>query len=176
MSRSAWGSEPDEVEHLLGPLATQAARHVAQGRLELDVLAPGEQVVGLQRHVLHDVADAPPHLTRLAGDVETAHPRRARGGASSVVNMRMVVVLPAPLGPSNPKTSPASTWRSRCVDGPTGAERPRKALGFDHERHVDPSDVEAKRSPNQPSRVIQPYLRFRRRRREAAGRGHGARA
>ena len=34
-------------------------------------------------------------------------------GASSVVSMRIVVVLPAPFGPSSPKTSPRSTRRSR---------------------------------------------------------------
>src|SRR5207237_7919717 len=46
------------------------------------------------------------------------------------------------------------------VDGPTGAERPREALGFDDEGHLVPSGDAAKCSSNQPSRVIQPYLRF----------------
>ena len=38
---------------------------------------------------------------------------RPSAGFSKVVIMRMVVVLPAPLGPSSPNVSPGSILRSR---------------------------------------------------------------
>jgi len=40
--------------------------------------------------------------------------RFARRGGNSVVSILMVVVLPAPLEPSKPKTSPALTERVRA--------------------------------------------------------------
>jgi organic hydroperoxide reductase OsmC/OhrA len=59
-------------------------------------------------------------------------------GRSSVESMLMVVVLPAPFGPSNPKTSPSSTWEAdalHCLDAVESAcqlvdldHRPRRTL------------------------------------------------
>ena len=52
--------------------------------------------------------------------------------------MRSVVVLPAPLGPSRPKTSPGLSVEADVIDGVHDsaaqiAERFRKMLDVDHE-------------------------------------------
>src|ERR1700682_48634 len=46
-------------------------------------------------------------------------------GGRSVESRRRVVVLPAPLGPRKPKTSPASTRRSTPATASTGPARER---------------------------------------------------
>ena len=127
--------EPDEVEHLLGPLAAEAAGHVAQGRLELHVLAPGEQVVGLQRHVLHHVADASAHLTGLPGDVEAAHAGRARRGREQRRQHPDGGGLARAVGSEQPDDVARLDVEVEGVDSPAGAERPREGLGFDDEGH-----------------------------------------
>ena len=45
--------------------------------------------------------------------------------------MRISVVLPAPLAPSTPTISPASTARSDAVHGDEGAEAPGEGPGLD---------------------------------------------
>ena len=97
---------------------------------------------------LRDVADAPPDGDRLAAQV-VAGDRRLAGGrrASSVVSIRRVVVLPAPLGPRKPTISPVPTVD---VDPSDGFDRRRRGSGsawpgrirlnhivkFDHRRIV----------------------------------------
>ena len=49
-------------------------------------------------------------------------------GGSSVVSILMVVVLPAPLGPSKAKVSPASILSERAIDGDEGPEGPRQVI------------------------------------------------
>ncbi len=48
------------------------------------------------------------------------------------MSMRMVVVLPAPLGPRNPNISPRATVRSRGFDGGELAVAAREPLQLDH--------------------------------------------
>ena len=85
-----------------------APRDAGHARVEVEVLARRQRAVDGDR--LRDVADRGAH-----GEAFRAHVvarRRARGpsvGGSSVVSTRIVVVLPAPLGPSRPNTSPGAT-------------------------------------------------------------------
>ena len=48
--------------------------------------------------------------------------------------MRMVVLLPAPLAPRKPKTSPWGTLERDIVDGHEGPEAPRQVLDVDGDR------------------------------------------
>ena len=64
--------------------------------------------VRVERDRLRQVADCPPGLQRLRLDVMTRDRCRPRGGGVYPVRIRIVVVLPAPLGPRNPTTSPDS--------------------------------------------------------------------
>ena len=75
---------------------------------EADVLIDGQQLV--EREPLRHVADAP--LDRLPDRASRRRRRRARcrrSACSSPHSMRMVVDLPAPLLPRNPKISPRRT-------------------------------------------------------------------
>ena len=66
--------------------------------------------VAVERRVLEHEADVAAHVVALADDVVARRRARCRAvGLASVQSMLIVVVLPAPLGPRKPKTSPAST-------------------------------------------------------------------
>ena len=71
-----------------------------QRRLQPDQLAAGHQRV--ERRLLQRDADRSRTLPRLADDVEAGDDGAAPVGGSSVVSIRTVVVLPAPLGPRKP--------------------------------------------------------------------------
>ena len=68
-----------------------------------------------------------PTLARAAGDPGAA-PKTSMlpaSGAESPSSMEIVVVLPAPLGPSRASVWPGSTVRLRLSTASTGAEAPR---------------------------------------------------
>ena len=88
--------------------ALLARRHAVDVREVAEVVERGEPVVEAAV-AAEDVADALPHLLASA---DTSKPRtRAvpEVGSSSVVSILIVVVLPAPFGPSRPNSSPSST-------------------------------------------------------------------
>ena len=75
-----------------------------------------------------DVADVPAHLAGVGDDVVTEHGRALPPvGSSSVISILIVVVLPAPLGPSRPNSSPGSipklTPRTASTSSALPAER-----------------------------------------------------
>ena len=89
-----------------------------------EVLPPAEHLV--DRGVLPDEPDPPPHARRVARHVDARRPPRARRPArSSVVRIRTAVVLPAPLGPSSPHTVPARTARSSPASASSAPNRLR---------------------------------------------------
>ena len=82
-----------------------------QGGLQLHELAAGHQPV--ERRLLERDADAAAHLLAAGWRRRTRRPSRARRwGAAASTSIRTVVVLPAPLGPRKPYTSPGATSRS----------------------------------------------------------------
>ena len=97
-------------EQLACALARGAAAEVVEPADHLEVLEARQVLV--DGRVLAGEADPLAHLRCVADDVEAGDARRAASGRSSVVRIRTAVVLPAPFGPSSPKTLPASTWRS----------------------------------------------------------------
>ncbi len=103
--------EVELVEQLLGALAGFCAGEAEVEAVEVDVFEDGAGAV--ERVVLGHDADA--SGGRVAGAATTSMPAmrtRPEVGRARVVQMLMVVVLPAPLGPSRPKSSPSRTLRS----------------------------------------------------------------
>ena len=99
--------QPDHVEqghHAVGHLA---AGHAVHHGVEAEVLLRGEVVV--EGQVLEDEPDAGAHLVPLGRDVVAVDPARPAVAESSVHSIEIVVVLPAPLGPRNPNSSPGAT-------------------------------------------------------------------
>ena len=79
---------------------------------------------------LADVADGAPHRARLRRRRRGRRPRRRPAvGAIRVVSMRMVVDLPAPLGPSTATSSPGAMSRSSAPHGVHGAVAAGEVLG-----------------------------------------------
>ena len=103
--------EAEHHEQLLDSRDRRATSEPAQPGLELEVLPAGEVVVHgreLPRH-----AQAFADGVGVAPRVVPEDSHVAEVGVVSVVIMRIVVVLPAPLGPSSPSTEPAGTLRLR---------------------------------------------------------------
>ena len=70
-----------------------------------------------------------------AQDVEAGHPARCRSsGTLSVVSIRTSVVLPAPLGPSRPRTVPVGDDEAHAVDGAGVPEVLDQVDGLDRRR------------------------------------------
>ena len=95
------GGEVDPFEQVVGAPPALGGGDALQRRLQADQLAAGHQRV--ERRFLQGDADRAPHRPRLLDHV-VAGRRVARPpvGSSSVVSIRTVVVLPAPLGPRKP--------------------------------------------------------------------------
>ena len=100
----------EPVEDRLHPLAQPVRRQAVEPAEILDQLPGGHPVVdpGAGRHV----ADVRPHRLRARSTTSwPATTARPPVGLSTVLRIRRVVVLPAPLGPSSPKISPG--WQSK---------------------------------------------------------------
>ena len=100
--------EAERLEQVGGAPLEVGPAHALQATLEDEVLAPGRLAVDARG--LRDVADRAPHGPRLGA--RRRGPRRSRvprPAFVSVARMRTVVDLPAPFGPSRPKTSPSGT-------------------------------------------------------------------
>ena len=89
----------------------QVRLHAVELGVQPEVLRGGQ--VAVERRVLEHQADVAPDVVALAHDVVAgdAWPRPTVGLAS-VQSMLIVVVLPAPLGPRKPNTSPVATSKS----------------------------------------------------------------
>ena len=109
--------------------------------------------VGSDAAGLADVADPLAHALRLAAQVEACHRGLPAVGGSSVASIRSVVVLPAPLGPRKPKTSPAATAQVDAAHGLDRllalAERSAQAAGLDNVVHGRASRGLLSRAPCQ---------------------------
>ena len=101
---------PSSVQHLGDAVGALATRHVEQAGEHRHVLAARSaarrpRAAGARSRP----AGAPASAT---ADIDAEDRRSALAGRSSVVRMRMVVVLPAPLGPRSPNISPVRTEKS----------------------------------------------------------------
>ena len=99
--------DPDEPEQLVGALPQGAAAHPLHAALEHQVLAAGAVLV--DAGVLRHVSDRAAHGVRLAADVVAGDCRRALVGVRERDEDAHGRRLPAPFGPSSPKTSPSRT-------------------------------------------------------------------
>ena len=127
ISRSAASIELDQLEQLLGP-RSPPRRGSCRTAAPAGPAARGRSGAGRAR---------PPAARRRSGGgprrgrpPRRRRPRVARAGrdAVSVVSIRTVVDLPAPLGPRKPKISPGSTARSTPRTASTVPARPVKVL------------------------------------------------
>ena len=101
--------QADHLEHLVASAAATTPRvDAVELGVQAQVLLGGE--VAVERRVLEDQADVAAHVVALGDDVVAGDAARCRTvGLASVQSMLIVVVLPAPLGPRKPKTSPGAT-------------------------------------------------------------------
>ena len=108
--RSAAVRDPDELEQLVDAIAQVAAAHALDAALQHQVLAARAELV--DAGVLRHVADRAPHgVLRAAHVVPGDRAPCLRPACVSVTRTRTVVDLPAPFGPSRPKTSPSRTLK-----------------------------------------------------------------
>ena len=88
----------------------------SRARLTAQALEPGAELqvfphphVLVQRIVLRHVTDPAPHFVRVRRHIQARHPRQPEVAGMKQERMRMVVLLPAPFGPSRPTISPRPT-------------------------------------------------------------------
>src|SRR5215216_2340872 len=117
--------EPDHLEQRVhAPLDLRTVQPVQDG-VEAQVLLTCEVVV--QGHFLKDEPDVRTDLVTGAQDVVTGDPGEPVGGVQQRAQTEIVVVLPAPLGPRKPNSSPGSTENempSTAVKSPKRLTRP----------------------------------------------------
>ena len=101
------GRRPDLVEHLVDPPGGEA---VAVGQPQQVVAG---SPAGVHGSGVEQRADLGQRVTQRRGTAGRRPARRRSSGASSPRISRMVVDLPAPLGPTNPVTSPGWTVNDR---------------------------------------------------------------
>ena len=99
--------QPEPLEQLVDPAPQRGAVEAMDPGLEDEVLATGR--LGIHGDPLTDRADRPAHPDGVAHTSIPATVARPPSGRASVVRIRTVVDLPAPFGPSRPKTVPGST-------------------------------------------------------------------
>src|SRR5438128_131804 len=105
------------------------AAHAEDPSLQQQVLAAGRRAVDAR--LLGHVADRAPRPVRVPHDVVPGDERVAGVGARQVVRTRTVVDLPAPFGPSRPKTSLSRTAKSTpssACTSPYRLWRPRTSI------------------------------------------------
>jgi hypothetical protein len=103
----------------IDPLARAAAAQALEAGAKFQILPHPH--VRVQRIVLRHVANTAPHLVSLRKNIQPRHRGAPELAGMKQDRMRMVVLLPAPLGPSRPTISPRSTLegdiRHRGVSG-----------------------------------------------------------
>ena len=92
--------EADDLEQLADHACAARGRNAVAAREEVEVL-PDTQVVVDAVEVGH-IADPAPDLDRVLRDRDAADEGLARGRGRSVARIFIVVVLPAPFGPTSP--------------------------------------------------------------------------
>jgi len=122
---AAVGGQAHEFQRLPDSLLLLVARQIIEfGEYEQVLIARERTVHGDRlRHIADRAADA----DRLGGYGETRDPRLPEVGGNRVVSILIVVVLPAPLEPSKPKTSPALT---ESVRASTAVNVPKRRVRF----------------------------------------------
>ncbi len=129
----AAADEPDPVQRLGHALAGLAAGDRPVGRVQpQQVVAPGQ--VRMEGRPLDERADLRQHPRRRPAGMGTPSSECVPSdGAISPSSIRMVVVLPEPFGPRNPKTAPGGHVQVDVVDRdvPTG-EPLGEPLARDH--------------------------------------------
>ena len=100
--------------------------------VDLQVFLGGQFGIGGER--LGNHPDGVPHAFRILAHVVSGNlaPNPSLGGVSVVI-MRMSVVLPAPLGPSRPKSSPCGTSKltwSTATKSPNRLVSPWTSIAF----------------------------------------------
>ena len=101
--------QPELLEQLVGAAVALGGRDAVVGGVEDEVAPDRERAVEVPA-LRHDGEHAA-RRDRVGGDVDAGDRRRPLVGRTRVVSIPTVVVLPAPLGPSRPNTSPAPPRR-----------------------------------------------------------------
>ena len=115
--------EVEPLHELGGAPVGLGGRDAVEPRLHDELLA--DQAVGARAAALPDVADLAADPGRVGGEIVARDRGAARRGRSRVVSMRSVVVLPAPLGPRKPTSSPGATSMSTPATATTAPRRVR---------------------------------------------------
>ncbi len=95
---------PAAVSNSRARVSRSRSRHAEQVAVERDVLVDRE--IFVEAESLGHVADVMLRALRVARDVEAGHFALPESGERTPASMRIVVVLPAPSGPTKPKISP----------------------------------------------------------------------
>ena len=110
----------NSVESTRHALDAGAALHFIQSSEEIENFAGREARV--ESHVAGKKPDLRAHFFRFVIDVEAVERRGAGSWLEQCSRaVASVVVLPAPLGPSRPKTSPLTNFETNAIDGQAGA-------------------------------------------------------
>ena len=102
-----------------------AVRQVVKFGEDEQVLVTGERTV--HGHRLRHITDGAANADRMVVMEKPATRASPEDGGNSVVSILIVVVLPAPLEPSKPKTSPALT---ESVSASTAVNVPKQRVRF----------------------------------------------
>ena len=100
--------QADELEHLVDPEPLRLAGDAVELGEVAEVVVRGEPLVEAAV-AAEDVADPLAHLARVATTSWPSTRASPLVGSRRVISILIVVVLPAPFGPSRPKSSPRST-------------------------------------------------------------------
>ena len=125
----ASSSRPDGLEELVDFRPRDPVGQAVEPCHKAQVLSCVHLVV--KSDVLRQIAYLFLYPQRVSGRIEAADRARPEVGSVRPRSMRMVVVLPAPLGPRNPKISPSVDPEGDAVDRCLRAVHFRKAIGFD---------------------------------------------
>ena len=144
-----------EIGQCIGHRPGGGAQAVKHGH-EVQVFLNGQVLV--ERKPLRHVADFALDGAALAADIKAQHLARACIGVSRPLIIRIVVVLPEPLGPRKPAISPFSTVSDRSsttVCTPKRLTSPRPAIAAIAAVVAPPRTDRHRRS----ARVSMPHLR-----------------
>ncbi len=127
--------EPQVLEHPLDRVRRSARGDAFDARDEAQV--GRHRHVAVERRVLGQVADPPPHLERLSKTSKPSTVTVPLVAGMKPVMMRMVVVLPAPLGPRKPRISPLARGERDVADRGEVAVALGQVANLDHPDRFD---------------------------------------
>ena len=148
--------QADQVEDLVDPRAREAvalreAQQVARRR-------SGRGAARAGRAARRRAASA-----GAAGGTAGRAPSRSRRGPVRPRTQRIVVDLPAPLGPRNPVTRPGSDGHGEVVDGDAGAVVLGEAVDLDHPSSMDSAAARPEEARPVGTPLAPPFTPFDRR-------------